>query len=174
MRELTVMGNKLWRWGTVFNDDGTVHYHRLPLIMLPWKLGTLYLHKFIHTDLHRPPHDHPKWFVSIGLKGYYTEEVYEPRQGTRGNGFGGRRMVSSTTYRAPWIRAFGAHHTHRLIIPTGRVTWTLVITGPRKRRWGYLQNDGVWIDAYDWTERHNQELPESVERFLLEAERRTG
>jgi len=46
------------------------------LLALPGE-RRVYLHKFVGSDWSRDLHDHPKWFVSIGLWGGYVEEVGE-------------------------------------------------------------------------------------------------
>ncbi len=38
----------------------------------------VYLHHFIGDDWAIDPHDHPRRFVSIGLKGWYWEDVFGP------------------------------------------------------------------------------------------------
>ena len=90
---------------------------------------SVYLHKFVGDDWALDPHDHPKRFVSIGLKGSYTE--WTP--GPSGPPYGHTR-----TWSAPWIRTFPATHIHRLMGPTPeRPCWTLVIVLKAVRPWGF-------------------------------------
>ena len=91
----------------------------------------LYLHRFTGSDWTRDLHDHPKVFVSIGLRGGYVEERpafprYWPRVG----------ILERARYRAPWVRWFRASHVHRLRV-TPRGCWTLVFVGRTRRAWGF-------------------------------------
>jgi len=106
----------------------------------PWRGFGIYLHKFVGDDWSRDLHDHPKRFISIGLKGSYVEET--PSAGWyEGDDDAPSRFRH---YRAPWIRTFPAHHIHRLSL-VGRERgggkrvpcWTLVIVLWRVREWGF-------------------------------------
>jgi hypothetical protein len=97
----------------------------------------VYVHKFVADDGCLDAHDHPKRFVSIGLRGEYVEERRHPDG-------------SSTfeIFRAPWVRSFRGTHAHRIIGPTAeRPCWTLVIVGRGARDWGFWTPAG-WVK---WT-----------------------
>lgn len=81
----------------------------------------VYLHHFVGDDWSLDMHDHPKRFISIGLKGRYLEETP--------NG--------TTPYVAPWVRTFPAHHIHRLRMIGSSDCWTLVIVLRAVRQWGF-------------------------------------
>jgi hypothetical protein len=54
---------------------------RCPTYLYRWtllKAGSygMYLHKFVGDDWSRDLHDHPKRFISVGLKGAYVEETF--------------------------------------------------------------------------------------------------
>jgi hypothetical protein len=105
----------------------------------------LYLHHFVGSDWALDPHDHPKTFLSIGLAGSYTEEVY------RDLGTAAARC-DTRRWRAPWIRRFPAEHTHRLTLAPGETCWTLCLVGAPRREWGFwyrLDTWMVWTD-YVW------------------------
>ena len=72
-------------------------------------------------------HDHARWFLSIGLKGEYTEET---PQGSR-------------IYRAPWIRALPPSYIHRIRLHKGDC-WTVIVCFKVVRQWGYY-HFGKWI-----------------------------
>lgn len=99
----------------------------------------LYLHHFLGDDWAIDPHDHPRRFVSIGLKGWYFEDVFDPAG----------RLVSSTRYNAPWARSFPAEHLHRVRAKECGDCWTLVIVLRKSRKWGFVQ-DGLWIPFKDY------------------------
>src|SRR5688572_2394655 len=93
-----------------------------------WRGFGVYLHKFVGDDWSRDMHDHPKRFVSIGLRGGYIEETPD----------------GSREYVAPWVRSFPAHHIHRIRLPAGGYCWTLVIVLRAVRAWGFW-HDGQWV-----------------------------
>lgn len=109
----------LWRW-TIFQWRG--HF-------------SIYLHHFVGDDWSRDLHDHPKRFISIGLWGWYIEEVPRFNSLFR-KPWGDARETEQKIYRAPWIRTFPATHIHRLSVPS-KNCWTLVIVLKPVREWGF-------------------------------------
>lgn len=98
------------------------------------KFCALYLHHFVGDDWARDRHDHPKRFISVGLRGGYVEETPE-----------GERV-----YRAPWVRTFPAEHVHRLrMLAPGSECWTLVIVARAVRPWGFWK-DGRFVGWRDY------------------------
>lgn len=84
----------------------------------------IYLHEFLGSDEDRAHHDHPWFNLSILISGQYTE-VSIKRGGTE------RRVLRQTPafkFRSPWA-------AHRIEID--RPCWTLFITGPVVRTWGF-------------------------------------
>lgn len=118
---------------------------RCPTYMFRWTLlrvfgWAAYLHKFVADDWSRDLHDHPKRFISIGLKGGYVE--HRPCTLCGPEHYCGRDVAR--VYRAPWIRTFPATHVHRLSGPTPEhPCWTLVIVGRPVREWGFW-SAGRW------------------------------
>jgi len=56
--------------------------------------------------------------------------------------YGGTRMPQPGEYRRdiPWLWPVvrpANGYAHRLVIPEGESAWTLFITGPRGRHWGF-------------------------------------
>lgn len=86
----------------------------------------VFLHKFLRDDEDSALHDHPWHFISIILSGGYRELTPQ-----------------GVTIRWRFSFAFRlATHRHRVILhrtPSGDVipAWTIVITGPRFREWGF-------------------------------------
>lgn len=107
----------------------------------------IYLHKFLRDDDDRALHDHPWWFVSLILKGGYSEVVGTVDwQGHRTE----RRI-----YRAAGNLVFRpATHRHRVVLWRDQVAykpkpcWTLIVTGRKKRTWGFWCPKGFvpWFD----------------------------
>ncbi len=109
------------------NGDGLcpTYLYRWTLLSIRW--FKIYVHHFIGDDWSRDLHDHPKRFISIGLKGAYLEETPD-----------GLRK-----YQAPWIRTFPATHIHRLRLIDRRPCWTVVIVFRPVRKWGFWSK-GIW------------------------------
>lgn len=103
--------------------------------MLRWwviprnKVFNIYLHRFMRDDEDRALHDHPWPSLSIALSGGMIE-VYRNQQGddaVRNVGAG------DIVFR-------GAKFAHRMIVP--EPSWTIFITGPVIREWGFLCPEG--------------------------------
>ena len=126
-----------------------------------WNGFGIYLHKFVGDDWSLDLHDHPKRFVSIGLRGAYVEETpnrifheFEPGRylpescAVCGWWAGGTVMHERTVdrvYRAPWIRTFPAEHVHRLrLLGDRKPCWTLVVVLCHVREWGF-HHEGTFI-----------------------------
>lgn len=125
-----------WRWTRV-EWEGSLYLTRLHLLKAPW--AWIMLHWIHEPDPHPHPHDHPSWFISITLRGGYTEAVYVP----------GIYMVSR--YKRQRIRFNRATHLHK-IVSAEPGTLTLVIGGARKSRtWGFHTRSG-FVDW--WTYRN--------------------
>lgn len=94
----------------------------------------IYLHEIRRDDDDRALHDHPWWNVSIVLRGAYREITDTYRK---------IRSAGSVVLRR-------ATDSHRLELPIGyygpgiRYCWTLFITGPRIREWGFHCPKG-WV-----------------------------
>ena len=89
------------------------------------RLG-IYLHRLHVSDEDRALHDHPWSFLSWLIGGGYYEHTAEGRFW--------RRRFSLLWRPAEW--------RHRLELR--RPTWTLVIRGSRRRRWGFVIA-GRWV-----------------------------
>lgn len=99
----------------------------------------IYLHQFLRSDDDRALHDHPWVNVSILLKGHYVEHL--PGDDLR---FRSRGQV---------IFRRSGKISHRIEIITGIPVWTLFITGPRYRMWGFHCPQG-WKPYYEFLEKY--------------------
>lgn len=136
------------------------YLYRWELLRTRW--FQVYLHHFVGDDWSRDLHDHPKRFISIGLKGGYTETTpgclghhYVPRAQEEWGcgeivsgaswtmadpircGRSEAEHLTETRYRAPWLRTFPADHQHRLRLDEFADCWTLVIVLKVVREWGF-------------------------------------
>lgn len=84
----------------------------------------IYLHQFLHSDDDRALHDHPWWNVSLLIVGHYTEHTIAA------GGVNQRRI-----YRAGDVKFRGARSAHRIEIADP--CWTIFVTGPTLREWGF-------------------------------------
>jgi len=86
----------------------------------------IYLHCFKDSDQNREMHDHPWCALSVILKGMYGDHTE--------NGF--------TILKAgDWQFRLNAFKAHRIELIDGEC-WSLFMTGPRFRNWGFIcRND---------------------------------
>jgi hypothetical protein len=119
-----------WRWTDIDPlNDGTIYLTRLHLVQTQW--GSVMLHWINHPDPQDDPHDHPVSFLSIVLKGGYTEET-----GTKTRDVRFWNFIKSTD-------------RHRIISIKGP-TLTLVFAGPVVRGWGFWTAKG-WVPWRQYT-----------------------
>ena len=113
------------------------------------RLFNIYLHHMRHDDDDRAPHDHPWWSLSLCLDGRIHE--YELIQDRRDIALGDEiigDVMDEQVHRLNKIVAGdfkwrGTEYAHRLTLPDGEA-WTLFITGPNVRTWGFHCPKG-WI-----------------------------
>lgn len=107
------------------------------------RLLNVYLHCFLRSDDDRALHDHPWWSLSLVLKGRYLEHTIEA---------GGVNRVREC--RAGSWRLRSASFAHRLELHAGERCWTLFITGPVIREWGFHCPSGwrPWGDFVSMTD----------------------
>ncbi|WP_390342310.1 hypothetical protein ACFJIS_18860 [Variovorax boronicumulans] len=94
----------------------------------------VYLHCFLRSDDDRALHDHPWANLSVLLRGKYLEHTIDA------GGIHHRRQLAAGNVR---LRALGTM-AHRVELHEG-ACWTLFITGPRYREWGFHCPDEGWI-----------------------------
>lgn len=112
---------------------GTDYLHRWHLVPRN-RLCNVYLHCFVGSDKREELHDHPWWSVSVLLRGGMIEVM--PAPVTRGWQYWKR-------IKRWWPVVRGPKHAHRIIVDV-TPTWTIFITGPKVREWGFWGRDG-WI-----------------------------
>ena len=93
-------------------------FTRYALLKTPW--FNLYLHQLDAPNWHPACHDHPWWFITLLLRHGYLERVGNKDL---------RRWPGMILYRA-------ATFSHSVITPYG-TSWSLVLTGPTIRKWGF-------------------------------------
>lgn len=124
----------------VANADDT-YLRRWYLIETPW-FG-IKLHHILRADADRALHDHPWSFVSLILRGGYTEE--RPLEHVSSPGF--PWLVERIRRRPGRLHRVRADELHRIDELHGSC-WTLVVNGPKRRTWGFSEGPGEWT-AWD-------------------------
>ena len=101
-------------------------------------LFNIYLHLFLRSDDPRALHDHPWANISWLMLGTYTEHVLA-------NG----KPATRIRYAGDVVIRPSGRSLHRIELHSGSV-WTLFITGPRYRKWGFQCPQG-WVrnDLYN-------------------------
>jgi len=123
-------------------ENGLLYLARLRLIQTPW-FG-VYVHDIYEPDADRDPHNHPWAFISIVLRGGYTERLYR----THGkyvyiNG------SQTRTYRRWSAHRMGRDAAHRIIDAQPGLR-TLILVGPRRAGWGFF-TEGGFVPWQDYT-----------------------
>jgi len=132
---------------------------RWRLIQTPW--FALYLHKILTADV-PVYHDHPWSFFSIVLRGGY----YEWRINKHNPEYDIVRHIKHVNI----MRRDDAHYIQVL---DRTPTWTLLLVGTRRRKWGFLRRVPPQIigrqQTWTWTPF---DADENQERFTKAMERR--
>ena len=133
---------KPWQFMSRFeinNPDGTPYLIRWRLIQTPF--FSLYLHKMVSCDRDPYVHDHPWTFLSIILRGGYTEVRRDNHT---------RELYRRRVHHINFMRRDDAHYIEHI----SRVpTWTFLFVGKRRRTWGFYVPDGTvegWIEFEKW------------------------
>lgn len=98
------------------------------------RVFNVYLHQFLRSDDDRALHDHPWANCSVLLRGCYIEHTIDA------GGINQRRVLVAGDWRARW----SGRLAHRVELVDGPC-WTLFITGPRYRAWGFHCPEQGWI-----------------------------
>lgn len=117
-----------WAWHSTKPHSAIGRYGHLLFFrykLWEFKLFKIRLHQMFNADPELMLHDHPWWYISIILSGGYGE--------TSSNGFKYYHAGSVLFRKASW--------KHRLST-VDRGTWTLVIHGKAKNKWGFFSLDG--------------------------------
>lgn len=108
-----------------------VKFFERPIAWIFQRFGiAIRIHHILRSDDDRAFHDHPWWYVSIILKGSYTEVTPVFKSGIYQGHLHKIFTANDLLVRRPYS-------WHRLVLTEGRV-WTLFITGPKKQEWGFM------------------------------------
>jgi hypothetical protein len=112
------------RWKEAMGRPECPYLYRWTILFFNFSIR---LHHWIRSDDKRFFHDHPYDFISIVLKGSYTNVTPE-----------GRFKV-----KAGSIWASKAMKRHYLDVPKSGA-WTLLLCGRPYRKWGFWVNNHLW------------------------------
>ncbi len=116
----------LLRWTDVDPvGKGDVYLTRLHIVQTPW--FSIMLHWLRRPDPQPDLHDHPNDFISIVIRGGYTE--------LRDGPLGHRNKVKIT-----FLNTIRAEDRHK-IVEVERNTTTLVFANAVRREWGFWRDD---------------------------------
>ncbi|MPZ58464.1 MAG: hypothetical protein GEU91_18620 [Rhizobiales bacterium] len=102
----------------------------------------VYLHHFLRSDDDRALHDHPWWNLSFLLAGSYVEHTISA------GGINVRALRRAGDFKFRTARS-----AHRVELVDGPC-WTLFLTGPRLRDWGFHCPNG-WVPWQRFTDSTN-------------------
>ena len=109
------------RWNEPLGTAECPYAYRWVLILFGYSIR---VHNFIRSDDKRYLHDHGWWFLTMVVRGSYTD-VSES----------GRDLIKR------WqVRFRKATHAHYVETPVGGC-WTVLVTGRPARNWGF------WVDG---------------------------
>jgi len=123
------------------------------------RIGKIMLHRMEAPDPGIDLHDHPWWFTSIILWGGYVELRADTRDAPTLAAVAARWpdtcQPGVTVVRRPGtVRSLRLDEAHTIVHLRRRTSWSLVIAGPRRRRWGFYLPAGYMPEAeYDATVR---------------------
>lgn len=135
----------------VIGGEADPYLRRWWLLPRNW-IFNVYLHEFVRSDDDRALHDHMYFNCSILLRGKYFEHTIAAG-GVRSKVC---RIAGDVVFRSPWR----AHRIElfrrwlRVLESNGSTAyhavgelpcWSLFITGPRMRSWGFHCPDAGWI-----------------------------
>lgn len=130
----------LWRW--TYTPSGYIT--RLHIFKTPW--FAVCLHYLNEPDPEPYLHDHPVTFLSLILRGGYTEVREHRRMNT--DRLWKRAVIKRRRFN--WIRA--SEHDRHSIIAVKPHTVTLALMGPKTREWGFHTHDG-WVHWKAYNDR---------------------
>lgn len=113
--------------------------------MLRWfviprnRFFNIYLHFFLRSDDDRALHDHPWANASYLLEGQYVEYTIAA------GGIHHKKQIKAGVVRVRWTGRIA----HRIELTDGPC-WTLFITGPKYREWGFHCPQRGWVHWKDF------------------------
>lgn len=114
------------RWNEALGSEECPYAYRWVLIFFGYSIR---IHHFLRSDDKRHLHDHAWWFITLVIKGSYTDV-------SAGND---ANTVVRDTLNPFTLRYRKAQHRHYVDVPVGGCL-TILITGKPLRKWGFWVN----------------------------------
>lgn len=145
---------RLWRRLTINRSDGRTYLNRWG-VRVRW--FSVYLHRMDAPDPGNDLHDHPWTMLAVPLWGGYFEWRENVRDAVESVRTGGFKVLEERRPFRPRLTQPG--EAHRIVELRRKTSWSLVVTGPRRRDWGFYTPDGyIDADEYDATRRHLRDV----------------
>ena len=111
------------------------------------------VHHILRSDDARAFHDHPWRYLTVVLRGGYTEvrPVFD-----RSGLYAGE---TRRWYGPGSVMLRGAKTWHRLELAPGRTAWTLFVTGRKRQTWGFLVHPRAKIESREYEHRYPMPVP---------------
>lgn len=123
------------------------------------RIGRVLIHRMSAPDPGIDLHDHPWWFITVPLWGGYTEQRAlcreAPAMAQIAEAWPDTCTRGVVEQRRPFRpRTMRLDECHTITTLRRRTCWTLVVGGPRVRRWGFYLPGGYMDEReYDETVR---------------------
>lgn len=125
------------------DDPYLLRWHLIPRN----PLFNVYLHCFLRSDDDRALHDHPWLWCSVLLRGGYIEHTIAAGGVHRRD----QRLAPSVRFALPT-------KAHRVELIDGASAWSLFVTGPRVRQWGFHCPERGWVHWKEFTSENGNEI----------------
>lgn len=132
----------------ISSKTGELHFKRWAILETKW--FNIYLHKIYKSDEDKHPHNHPWNFWSLILWGSYKEELWTY------DGFDYIHTLTRTVEQRKWLSLAKRETYQYHKITLTKPVLTLVITGKRRKEWGYLK-DNKFCDNEEYRRQKNYE-----------------
>lgn len=127
----------------IISKTGELHFKRWRFFSCPW--FRIYLHKICKSDEDAHLHTHPWNFLSIILKGGYTQEYWDHILDNR---------TSFQTVEQFDILQMTKHEGHKITLNESPI-WTLVFAYGTYENWGYLVPGQGYVDHKIYRDKKN-------------------
>lgn len=122
------------------NDEAYLIRYSIPWLTCKW--FAVKIHHILLSD-DACLHSHPWGFISIILRGGYTEQQFAITPPKQYNAWQSkRRRKVAKWYGVGSVLWRPKDSVHRLILPIGKTAWTLVITFKKVQSWGFFTPKG--------------------------------
>jgi len=141
--------NAIISWAQARTPDFIIGGADNPYLIRWWliprnRVFNIYVHCFLRSDDDRALHDHPWVNASILLEGEYTEHTIDA---------GG--IEHRTIRKAGAVKLRTGKSAHRIELHNGPC-WTVFVTGPVYRKWGFHCPQKGWGHYRDFVADHDK------------------